>query len=395
MMKKALLVTTVSGFVPQFEMENVKLLQKMGYEVHYAANYRTPSYGCDNHRLDHTGIIRRHFDFSRNPFSLKNLYVLSQLIGLMKKEKFDLIHCHTPMGGALTRLAAHVANSGPVIYTAHGFHFYAGAPLKNWILYYPVERWLSNYTDEQICINQEDYRLAQKFHARYIDYIPGVGIDLNKITKNTPCDVSAQKMKLGLPQNKKILLSTGELIKRKNHETVIKAIAKIKDSSFIYVICGQGALEERLKNLVKKLKLEETVFFLGYRSDVLEIYGLADLFLFPSYQEGLPMAMMEAMACGLPVLCSDIRGNRELMGEAIYTGTYTGWKTCLGGGMVKRADDIDSYADAIRRLLGEQADLLKYGNRNQQAVKMFSNLHVTEKMKKVYKRIENTGCKGV
>ena len=132
-MKKALLVTTVSGFIPQFEMNNVKLLQQMGYEVHYASNYNTPSYGKDNHRLDGTGIIRHQIDFVRSPYSLKNYIVYRQLKILMEKEKFQLIHCHTPMGGVMARLAAHATGTSSVIYTAHGFHYYKGAPFINWL----------------------------------------------------------------------------------------------------------------------------------------------------------------------------------------------------------------------------------------------------------------------
>ena len=121
--KKALLVTTVSGFVPQFEMNNVRLLQNMGFEVHYASNYNTPSYGTDNHRLDGTGIIRHQIDFVRSPFKPENITVFRQLKAVMEQEQFQLVHCHTPMGGVMARLAAHATHTGPVIYTAHGFHF--------------------------------------------------------------------------------------------------------------------------------------------------------------------------------------------------------------------------------------------------------------------------------
>ena len=219
-MKKTLLITTVSGFVPQFEMNNVRLLQTMGYEVHYAANYNTPSYGDDNHRLDHTGIIRHQIDFVRSPFKPQNIHVYKELCSLMQSEQFDLIHCHTPMGGVMARLAAHATHTGPVIYTAHGFHFFKGASLINWLCYYPVEKFLSYYTDQQICINQEDYDLArQKFHARYTDYIPGIGIDLTRIVHMNADEVAKKKEQLHLPDNEWTFLSSGEFIKRKNHET--------------------------------------------------------------------------------------------------------------------------------------------------------------------------------
>ena len=177
MPRKALLVTHVSGFVPQFEMNNVRILQRLGYEVHYASNFHTPSYGTDNHRLDGTGIICHQIDFVRSPFDKRNFQVYRQMVELMRREDFSLVHCHTPMGGVMARLAAHVTGTGPVIYTAHGFHFFKGASWKNWLFYYPMEKFLSRYTDQQICINREDYELAKrKFHAKYVDYVPGVGI---------------------------------------------------------------------------------------------------------------------------------------------------------------------------------------------------------------------------
>lgn len=386
-MKKALLVTTVSGFVPQFEMNNVRILQQMGYEVHYASNYHTPSYGKDNHRLDGTGIIRHQVDFVRSPYSLKNRTVFLQLKEIMQKEQFRLVHCHTPMGGVMTRLAAHATKTGPVIYTAHGFHFYKGASLVNWLCYYPMERWLSRFTDEQICINVEDYQHAQRFKARRVDYIPGAGIDLDRVRQISVVDVNQKKAELGIDAGKKVLLSAGELIKRKNHETIIKALAKIQDLSVIYVICGHGELDEYLHELAKSLGVENQVRFLGYRSDILELYKIADLYVFPSYQEGLPMALLEAMASGLPVVCSDIRGSRDLM-EADLSGDKTvRWKQGSGGAMVREADDVEAYAEAIRELLKNKSHLSQCGQRNWKEAEKFSSLCVEKKMREIYSRV--------
>lgn len=396
-MKKALLVTTVSGFIPQFEMNNVRILQKMGYEVHYASNYHMPSYGKDNRRLDGTGIVRHQIDFVRSPYSLKNREVYRQLKRLMEEEGFQLVHCHTPMGGVMARLAAHATGTRPVIYTAHGFHFFKGAPLVNWICYYPMERWLSRYTDQQICINEEDYERAKTFHAHYVDYVPGVGIDLEKIQNAAGIDVGRKKAELGLPLDKKIILSAGELIKRKNHESVIRAIAQMADQSvlsFVYVICGHGELEEYLKGLVADLGIEEQVLFLGYRSDIMEIYRVADLYVFPSFQEGLPMALLEAMASGLPVVCSDIRGSRDLMAEHVADG-QSGWSLCAGGVIVKKADDSKAYGEAIKKMLDDSERLEECGKRNEEMAEGFTVECVGERMKGVYERLEagrQTSC---
>lgn len=387
--KKVLLVTTVSGFVPQFEMSNVHILQSMGYEVHYAANYHTPSYGTDNHRLDGTGIIRHQIDFVRSPFNLQNIKVYRQLKKVMSEEHFDLVHCHTPMGGVMARLAAHSTKTSPVIYTAHGFHFFKGASLINWLCYYPMEKFLSHFTDEQICINQEDYQRAKKkFHAKHVSYIPGVGLDTN--IKKPLIDINAKKLELGLPVDRLIMLSTGELIKRKNHETVIRAIGKLKsecsdlkkteDMKFHYVICGHGKLEEYLKKLAEELQVNNCISFLGYREDMMEIYQLADLFLFPSFQEGLPMALLEAMAYGLPVICSDIRGSRDLMEvNASYPFDY-----CEGGILVANADDVPAYMKAIQLLLIDHKKREEMGKKNSLRATEFSIQTVKASMKKIY-----------
>lgn len=395
--KKVLLVTTVSGFIPQFEMNNVRLLQEMGYEIHYAANYKNPSYGKDNHRLDGTGIIRHQIDFVRSPFRPENLTVYRQLCRLMRQEHFSLVHCHTPMGGVMARLAAHATHTGPVVYTAHGFHFYKGASLMHWLCYYPTERLLSRYTDQQICINKEDFERAKKtFHAAYVDYIPGVGIDLTQIPELSQADIIHKKAELGIPAKKIIFMSTGELIKRKNHETALQAIAKLKRGNknnsdnildFHYIICGHGKLEDQLNKLVRDLGIEDMVTFLGYREDILQIYQIADVFLFPSFQEGLPIALLEAMASGLPVICSDIRGNQDLMGEPLSVSGNM--EFCQGGIMINGAGCVDAYCQAISYLCGSPQRREHYGNANQLLSQDFSIKNVTDKMQAIYLRLLN------
>lgn len=395
--RKALLVTTVSGFVPQFEMNNVRLLQSMGYDVHYAANYNTPSYGNDNHRLDGTGIVRHQIDFVRSPFKAANLNVYRQLCSLMRSEHFDLVHCHTPMGGVMARLAAHATGTGPVIYTAHGFHFFKGAAPVNWLCYYPMERFLSRFTDQQICINQEDFACASKqFHARYTDYIPGAGFDFNRLPHMSTEDIQLKKQSLGLPLNRRILLSSGEFIKRKNHETALRAIAKLirEFPDIHYVICGHGQLHDYLLQLVKYLGLEDHVSFPGYRQDILEIYPCADIFVFPSFQEGLPMALLEAMANGLPVVCSNIRGSRDLMepenrGSQEIPHQSAGLQPCKGGYMISKADDVDAYTEALALILRHPDSMNSMKQANALRAQQFSMEQVSARMEKIYQRI---GC---
>ena len=373
-MRKALLVTHVSGFVPQFEMNNVHILQNMGYEVHYASNFHNPSYGDDNSRLEGTGIICHQIDFERSPFKRKNITAYRQLKKLMEEHEFDLVHCHTPMGGALARLAAHNTHTGPVIYTAHGFHFFKGAPLINWMIYYPVECYLSRYTDVLICINVEDYKRAKKhFYAKNVVRIPGVGLDIERI-ESTIVNTNQKKEQLGIQNDEYVLLSVGEMTANKNHELVLRALKKLNNKKIKYLLCGHGEEEKKLKNLVTDLQLNDQVLFLGYRKDVFEIYRIADIFVFPSIREGMPVALMEAMASNLPVICSNIRGNRELI------------KNDFGGRLIE-GQNIDDYARAIADLAGDREKCLRFGQYNALTIRNYDKSKSLEIMKQVYREL--------
>ena len=327
-MKKVLISTTVSGFVPQFEMRNVRTLQKMGYEIHYASNFYNVSYGTDNSRLEGTGIIQHQIDFARSPFQWKeHKKAYHQLKQLMEQHSFSLIHCHTPVGSVLTRLAAkpYRKKGTKVIYTAHGFHFYKGAPFIYWLLFYPVERLLAKDTDVLITMNEEDFQRASRFCKKKktkVEYIFGVGIDVaywsgkDLETKERIKIRKRMRDMLHVPEDTTMILSVGELIPRKNHESVIKSLAKEKQKgnhAFVYVICGHGVLQEQLLCLTKQCGLSDNVIFLGYRQDIRELLYASDLFIFPSKQEGMPVALMEAIAAGVPAKASNIRGNRELL----------------------------------------------------------------------------------
>jgi len=340
MKKEALIITTISGFVPQFEMNNVQILQNIGYRVHYASNFQNPHYGSDNHRLNGTGIVCHQVDFVRSPFRIReNLRAYRQLKAILGEVSFDLIHCHTPMGGVLGRLAAEsirkkqIRNNKKeipikeknnsdkpikVIYTAHGFHFFRGAPLVNWLFYYPIERWLAHITDILITINKEDYVRAQHFRLRKngkVWKVNGVGID-SKAYQQLSVDCEKKRKELGFTTDEIIFLSVGELTKRKNHQIVIRTLASMKEeckqNKIRYLICGEGPERKKLIRMIQKYGMEQIVILLGYRNDIKELLAISDCFIFPSKQEGLPVAVMEAMAAGKVCICSDIRGNRDL-----------------------------------------------------------------------------------
>ncbi|NBL00565.1 MAG: glycosyltransferase family 1 protein [Erysipelotrichia bacterium] len=313
--KKALVVTTVASTIDQFCMNDISILLE-DYDVQVAANFMTGN-NTSKERVNEfeSELINKNIginivEFNRNPLSRNNLVAYKSLKKIMVQNKFDLIHCHTPIAAMFARLASKELRSkgSRVIYTAHGFHFYKGAPLLNWILYYPIEKWLSNYTNVLITINKEDYALAQKsFNAGKVEYVPGVGLDIDKIN-SVKVDKKLKRKEIGVPNDCFLLLSVGELNKNKNHEVVIKALAQINDSNIHYIVCGQGKLEKYLKDLSRKLGVDRQVHLLGYRKDIIEICKASDLFVFPSLREGLGMAALEAMVCGLPIVTSNVHG---------------------------------------------------------------------------------------
>lgn len=329
------MISSVASMIDQFNMPNIQLMQHLGYEVHVACNFKEGN-TFDAHqtkRLQKTlkamHVVQHQWDCPRT-FSVKKCgMAYMQLRKLTDRHTFAWMHCHSPIGGALARIVAHQKKIR-VIYTAHGFHFYKGAPMQNWLFYYPVEKLLAYWTDVLITINQEDYLFAKRrLPATYVYNIPGVGIDLKKYGSktNTPAHIgrrlriSEEKAafckKFAIPEHAWVLLSVGELNKGKNHQMAIEALAALNKKDVYYLICGKGILHDKLQSYADNLGVGRQIRMPGYQTDMPWIYKHADIFVFPSLREGMPCALMEAMAAGLPCVVSDIRGNKELIHPAM------------------------------------------------------------------------------
>ncbi len=316
-MKKVLYITTVSGFLYQFEMSNVKILQDMGYEVHYAANANTPGYIIDEKIKKDSGVVFHHVDISRSPKDLNtNRKAKDRLVSLARSLDTDLIHCHTPVGGALGRLVGRSLGGVKVIYTTHGFHYYNGAPAY-YKMYDMAERKLAEYTDAIITINREDYRRAKSFELKpggRVYRIPGEGTDTGRFNAEKKAKVrDGMRDRLGMKKDEFFLLSVGELCANKNHKIVLDALAILKNKKIRYGICGDGPVRGFLKEKILRYGLKNRVSLYGYCTEVEDYLYAADAFVFPSVREGLGMAAIEAMASGLPVIAADNRGTKEYM----------------------------------------------------------------------------------
>lgn len=366
--KKVLFIATVvQKHIAHFHIPYLKMFKEMGYETVVAArnDYENPE-DCRIPYCDQYVDI----PFEREPLRYENFQCYKKLKAIMDEGEFSIIHCHTPVGGVVGRLAARKARKkgARVLYTAHGFHFYKGAPLKNWLLYYSAEKFCSYFTDVLITINKEDFTLAQrKMKAKCVEYVPGVGVDLEKFSKST-MDRAAKRRELGIPEDAVLLLSVGELNNNKNHETIIRAIS---DKNVYYLIAGNGGLQQHLQNIIDNFGISDRVKLLGYRYDVKELYEAADIFVFPSFREGLPVSVMEAMACGLPCVASKIRGNIDLLENT-------------EGGFLCDPQDVSEFAEKIN-LLATNVELReKMGRTNLMTIQKFSTEIVTKEMQNIY-----------
>ncbi|MBO5936788.1 MAG: glycosyltransferase family 4 protein [Clostridia bacterium] len=378
-MKKALMVSHVAYAIDMFNIPNIRLLISMGYEVQVACNFDDRSSLSDEkvallkEKLTALGVKYHNIPFERQPLKPANLKAYTQLKKLIDGEKFELIHCHTPVGGIITRLAAAASrrkNGTRVIYTAHGFHFFKGAPLINWLIYFTAEKLCSYFTDTLITINKEDFSNAQhKLNSKKVCYVPGVGVDTDFFS-GTRGKREALLKEISADENSIILLSIGELSDRKNHSVSIKALSQMKNDNVHLVIAGTGEKREEFLSLAKELGVDGRVHLLGFRTDVAELLKSADIFLFPSIQEGLPVALMEAMSCGLPVICSEIRGNTDLIDDSC--------------GVLCPATDAFAFKSAVEKLTEDDALRSAMAQKALQESKKYDIKIIENYMKDIY-----------
>lgn len=375
---KAIIVASVASMIQQFNMHNIQLLLDNGYEVDVVCNYKdgntisTEKIEELKEVLNSKGVKTIHMPIPRN---LKNVhdivYSVRQLSTLIKQNNYKLLHCHSPIGGVISRLSAmkYRKRDLKVIYTAHGFHFYKGAPIMNWVFFFPIEYFFSWFTDVLITINNEDYNFAQKYmHSKKVVYIPGIGIDTEKFSiKNF--NRRKKREILGIQNDEYILLSVGELNENKNHETVIKAISLLNNEKIHYFIAGKGDkcsyLNELANNLGVKLHL------LGYRTDINELLNCSDVYLFPSLREGLSVALMEAMASGLPCVVSKIRGNVDLIDNNF-------------GGYLCKPTEIKDFSRALEKIINDEQIRKEFGQYNLKKAKKFDKNIVLSYIREIY-----------
>ncbi|MDE6870700.1 MAG: glycosyltransferase family 4 protein [Bacteroidales bacterium] len=342
---KVLLVATVQSHICQFHHPLVDLLHSHGAEVHVAAR---------NNLAEKNGLkldfVEKVFDipFARSPKSLDNIRAYHQLKRILECENYDIVHCNTPMGGIVTRLAARgVRRRGTkVFYTAHGFHFYGGAPKKNWIVFYPIEKYFSHLTDKLITITHEDYNLAsRKFHCE-VCHTHGVGVDAKRYFPVSEVEKNNLRKQMGYAPGQKLILCVGELLQNKNQTMAIDMMLHVKEQyhDAVLILAGNGPRKEYLKQYIQDRGLSANVEMIGYVTNLQDYQHIVDLQVACSKREGLPLNVVEAMLSGTPVVASSNRGHRELIHDG-------------DNGFIVTLDDSQKMALRVLQLLSD--DILR------------------------------------
>ncbi len=377
-MENVLYISNVSGkyLSTSFCGTAIDAVKECGFEFHSVSNRdeSTP----EQMRMDEEkyGIHLYHADIERFPLSLGNIKAYRQVVKLIKEQKIDYIHCNTPVGGLLGRLAGRRCNVKRIIYQCHGFHFYKNAPLKNWIIFYPIEKWLAHKTDAIITINREDYEIAsRKMHLRKhgkVYYVPGVGIDVDKFS-NTGTDREALRKSIGLSDDDFAVVAVGRLEKNKNLSTLIKAVALTNNKNLKLIVCGEGELKKSLQELAETEGVKDNIKFLGTRNDMIDIYHAVDCFALTSFREGLSRSVMEAMASGLPCVVSKIRGNVDLIRDNV-----TGFTCCPA--------DEEAFSEAIKALYENENLRCDMSKNCVNSIKKFDCSVVKDSLVQIYKK---------
>lgn len=345
---KVLLTATVQSHICQFHKPLAEVLHKHGCQVHVAAKDNLAE--KNGLTLDFADKVY-NIPFSRSPKSPDNLTAYKQLKKIIDEENYDIIHCNTPMGGIVTRLAAKKArkNGTKVYYTAHGFHFYKGASKKNWLVFYPIEKHFAKYTDKLITINREDFKLAQEKFKTDVRYIHGVGVDEKRYYPVGEEEKQKIRSEFGFTPTQKILLCVGELLPNKSQKTAVRVVKMLKNDfpDCVLLLAGNGPERENLKNEIKECGVEENVKMLGYCTCLEKYQRIADLSVSCSRREGLPLNIVEAMLTENPVVASFNRGHCELIedGKSGYIVPFDD-----ASAMYKSALDILSNADKSRNM---------------------------------------------
>lgn len=373
---KILFVSNVRSHIGQFHTNFINLLKENGHTIDVSCFDNS----ADKDGFDFKSINKFYFiPLQRSPYKIENIKAIKQLKELIIKKNYDIIHCHTPMGAVAARVAAKQAKSkAKVIYTAHGFHFFKGAPKINWMFFYPVEKILAHYTDTLITINKEDYNLSvsKKFKVKdQILKINGVGVDLSKFTAVTPQMKLQLREEYGLSKDDFLLIYPADLVTGKNQEMIFKAIKILRNKipNIKLLLPGHQKMIAEYRQMVKDMDIEDLVEFMGYRRDIAKLVSMCDVSVSASRREGLPVNLIEALAIGKPIVATKVRGNSDIVEDGV-------------NGFLVELDNYEQMADKLLKIYNNPVLAEKMGQEAVKLSKKYSIESVNKSLSDIYKR---------
>ena len=373
---KILFVSNVRSHIGQFHTNFINVLKENGHTIDVSCFDNS----ADKDGFDFKSINKFHYiPLQRSPYKKENIKAIKELKELIKKENYDIIHCHTPMGAVAARVAAKQAKSkAKVIYTAHGFHFFKGASKMNWLFFYPVEKMLAHYTDTLININQEDYALAnaKKFKVKdQIIKVNGVGVDLSKFTAVTPQAKLQLREEYGFRKDDFLLIYPADLVTGKNQEMIFKAVKILRDKipTIKLLLPGHQKMITEYKQMVKSMGIENNVEFMGYRRDIARLVAMCDVSVSASRREGLPVNLIEALAIGKPIVATRVRGNSDIVEDGV-------------NGFLVELDNYEQMAEKLLEIYSNPSLAEKMGQEAVKLSKKYSIESVNKSLAEVYKK---------
>lgn len=371
-MSKILFVANIHKHFSVFHLPYIILLRMQGHEVHLAANGIEEKIDSANRQI----LI----PFGRSPVDKNNIKAYLELKNLIENEKYNLVYCHTSIASAITRLAClNIRKNGntKLLYVVHGFDFSKYSSLKSWLMYFPLERFLSRFTDGMVTINKEDYNLIfeKKFKNKDTFLINGIGINSERLKDATKLSKMNLRDEYGYDERDFILIYIAEFIHRKNHKFIIDStpILKSKIPNLRILFVGKGQLMDDMQGVVREMNLSAYISFLGFRSDIGNLICLSDVGVSSSKLEGLGLNIAEAQFCGLPVVATHDKGHEELIQHGF-------------NGYLFPVNDKDKFIEYIETLYLNEVLRKSFGKNASEFVKKFDISVSLAQMDEIFKK---------
>lgn len=320
-----------------FHLPYLRDFREQGYEVWTAAGNGDAQKIPYAHR-------QVEVPFRKKMFSPSNVLAILQFRRLLAEEHFTCISTHTTLASAVVRAAVLLLpkSKRPRVYCiCHGYLFGENDGLKKWLYLLP-EKLSSPVTDVLMVMNREDEAIAKRHRLAggRLAFIHGMGLDLEKLPAITQEEREKGRQELGFSQGDFLFVYAAEFSKRKNQEELLRAFSRAakKQPRIRLLLAGNGSCLEECKALAEELRLGDRVRFPGYVEEMGRLYRLCDAAVSSSRMEGLPFNIMEAMACGLPVIASRIKGHTDLLGEDSPR-LYSGEDELAG--LLAKADELE------------------------------------------------------